>query len=54
MFLREYSRENNRIYLRCEICGEIVAEYICNESGIPYEVVYDESADHVCKKGENE
>jgi hypothetical protein len=48
MFLREYNRETQRINLRCEICGEIVAEYICNDSGIPCIVAFDDSEDHIC------
>lgn len=50
MFLREYNRETGRINLRCESCGAIVAEYVCNESGIPCVVAFDDSEDHICLK----
>lgn len=48
MFIREYNRETERINLRCDKCGEIVAEYVCNESGIPCVVVFDDREDHIC------
>lgn len=48
MFLREYNRETERINLRCDKCREIVAEYVCNESGIPCVVVFDDREDHIC------
>lgn len=48
MFLREYNRETERINLRCDKCGEIVAEYVCNESGIPCVVIFDDREDHIC------
>ena len=33
---------------RCSICGEIVAEYECDEDGIPRVALYDNTGSHEC------
>lgn len=35
----------------CAICGELVAEYECNEEGIPTKCIFDEADEHVCEEG---
>lgn len=52
MFIREYNQKTERINLRCDQCGEVVAEYICNESGVPCIVAYDDRENHICIKEE--
>ena len=33
---------------RCAECGEIVAEYYCNEDGIPTDSIFDNTSTHEC------
>lgn len=54
MFIREYNHKTERINMVCDKCGEVVAEYICNESGVPCIVAYDDREKHICTKEEGE
>jgi predicted RNA-binding Zn-ribbon protein involved in translation (DUF1610 family) len=35
---------------RCSICGEIVAEYECDENGIPTDAIFDNTDTHMCEE----
>lgn len=35
---------------RCAFCGEIVAEYECDENGIPTTCVFDFADKHICEE----
>ena len=52
MYIREYNQKTERINMICDKCGEVVAEYICNESGVPCIVAYDDRENHICTKEE--
>jgi hypothetical protein len=34
--------------LECADCHEVVAEYNCDENGVPTDAVFDYTADHEC------
>jgi hypothetical protein len=34
---------------KCATCGEIVAEYYCDEDGRPTEPIFDNTEKHVCE-----
>jgi len=49
--LSHYTGGNNgwgTMVSECEVCHEIVAEYRCNELGIPVEKIFDNSESHEC------
>lgn len=33
---------------RCKVCGELVAEYDCDEDGVPTDVIFDNIDEHGC------
>ena len=34
----------------CDICGEEVAEYLCDKDGIPTKMLYDNCESHECDR----
>lgn len=36
----------------CAICGEVVAEYECDENGVPTVAIFDYSEEHICEEEE--
>ena len=34
--------------ISCAFCGEIIAEYECDEDGLPTEPIFDISENHIC------
>lgn len=37
---------------RCSVCGEVIAEYECDENGIPTKPIFDYTDSHVCEEVE--
>lgn len=39
---------------KCSICGEEVAEFECDEKGLPVNALFDFSANHICEVDDEE
>ncbi len=35
---------------RCPDCGEVVAEYNCDDKGIPTDTIFDNCDEHICEE----
>lgn len=49
--MSEYTGGNNgwgTMIYRCPFCGEIVAEYNCDEDGVPTDRIFDNADSHKC------
>ena len=38
--------------MKCATCGEIVAEYECDDMGVPTEPIFDNIDTHICEEDE--
>ena len=55
--LSEYTGGNagwGTMVSRCAICGEVVAEYNCDEQGLPTTAIFDDCESHQCKIDDDE
>lgn len=55
MTTARYTGGNNgwgTLVYECADCGEVVAEYYCDENGIPTEAIFDYTDEHECEYDE--